>query len=420
MRCWYWGEVMAEWSALGANGNPQPRYAHIIGWGKAVPERVMTNEELEALVSTNDAWIRARTGIEQRRIANDKETTATLGFKAAQDALNVANIIPKELDLIICCTSTPENVFPASASLIQGWLGASKAGAFDLSAACSGFVYGVQMAAQAIVGGSADNVLVVGAETMSRVMDWQDRGTCILFGDGAGAIVLRTSERPGGVLSGVLRSDGTGGDLLGIPNIASMGVSNPDIFTQAHKPYKMHMKGSEVFKFATRVIGACVEESLQKASVALQDVALIIPHQANLRIIKAAARSLQIEESRFMCNLADYGNTSAASIPIAICDAVEKGRIQNGDHIVLVGFGGGLTWGAVTLRWGTLSQKPTIRLTKQRRELGYLLVRWRMRYRNWLSIWRSLWQRSRPKRGRVERLRSRIDMYQDNDTPPFA
>ena len=342
------------------NGSRSQRYAHIIGWGKAVPDRVMTNEELEALVSTNDAWIRARTGIEKRRIANERESTATLGLKAAQNALNVANIVPRELDLIICCTSTAENVFPASASLIQGWLGANMAGAFDLSAACSGFVYGVQMGAQAIASGDANNVLVIGSETMSRVLDWQDRGTCILFGDGAGAIVLRSSEQRGGVLSGVLRSDGTGGDLLGIPNIASIGVSNPDILTQDHKLYKMHMKGSEVFKFATRVIGECILESLSKASVSLNDVAMIIPHQANLRIIKAAARSLRVEESRFMCNVTEYGNTSAASIPLALCEAVEQGRIQPGDHVVLVGFGGGLSWGAVTLKWGSFVNRGPI------------------------------------------------------------
>jgi len=402
------------------NGSVPQRYAHIIGWGKALPQRVMTNEELEALVSTNDAWIRARTGIEKRRIANEQESTATLGLKAAQNALNVANIVPRQLDLIICCTSTAENVFPASASLIQGWLGATAAGAFDLSAACSGFVYGVQMGAQAIAAGDADHVLVIGSETMSRVLDWQDRGTCILFGDGAGAIVLRASEQRGGVLSGVLRSDGTGGDMLGIPNIASIGVSNPAILTQEHKLYKMHMKGSEVFKFATRVIGECIQESLAKASVSLQDVSMIIPHQANLRIIKAAARSLRVDESRFMCNLTEYGNTSAASIPLALCDAVEQGRIHSGDHVVLVGFGGGLSWGAVTLKWGSHTERAPIRLTKQRRELSYLMVRWRMRSRKLMSRLRSLVQRSRPHRGRVDRLRRRMDPYQDGDDPPFA
>ena len=407
--------------ANGANGGrPPPRYAHIIGWGMAVPERVMTNEELEALVSTDDAWIRARTGIEKRRIANERESTATLGLKAAQNALKVANIIPRELDLIICCTSTAENVFPASASLIQGWLGANSAGAFDLSAACSGFVYGVQMGAQAIASGSAENVLVIGSETMSRVLDWQDRATCILFGDGAGAIVLRGSEQRGGVLSGVLRSDGTGGDLLGIPNIASMGVSNPDILTQERKLYKMHMNGSEVFKFATRVIGDCIRESLSQASVSLREVSLIIPHQANLRIIKAAARNLRLDESRFMCNVAEYGNTSAASIPLALCEAVEQGRIANGDHIVLVGFGGGLSWGAITLKWGAPLQRTPIRLTRQRRELSYLVVRWRMRFRAFSARMRGFLQRSRPNRGRFERLRSRIDPYEDGDEAPFA
>lgn len=218
-------------------------YAHIVGWGMAVPETRMTNDDLSAIVETSDEWIVARTGIRERRIASERETTATLGLKAAQKALDVADILPEDLDLIICATSTPEHIFPSTASTIQGWLNASKAGAFDLSAACSGFVYAVQMAAQAIKTGSIQTALIIGAETMSRVMDWQDRGTCILFGDGAGAVVLKGSRAPGGVLSAVLRSDGAGGDLLAVPTVGSIDIEGLPTFGTDHKLLKMYMNG---------------------------------------------------------------------------------------------------------------------------------------------------------------------------------
>lgn len=360
-------------------------YAHIVGWGMAVPESVLTNAHLEAIIETNDEWIRTRTGIHERRIAGERESTASLGLKAAQRALDVADIHPADIDLIIVATSTPENIFPSTASLIQHWLGATKAGAFDLSAACSGFVYGVDMAAQAIKSGSLQVALVIGAETMTRVLDWTDRGTCILFGDGAGAVVLRASQIEGGVLSAVLRSDGGGSDLLGIPTVGSEDLRNPDFrAANGHKMHKMHMNGGEVFKFATRVIGESITQTLDKAGLTLNDVALIVPHQANARIIQSAARALKVNADLFVSNLERYGNTSAASIPIALCEAIEKGRVQSGQNIVFVGFGGGLTWAAMAVRW-TGARRPEpgagALINQQRRQISYLLARWQAQLR---------------------------------------
>ncbi len=376
----------------------------------AVPETVMTNDDLSAIVETTDDWIRQRTGIRERRIASDKETTATLGLKAAQRALEVADILPLELDMIIVATSTPENVFPSTASLIQSWLGANKAGAFDLSAACSGFVYAVDMAAQAIRSGRSQKALIIGAETMSRVLDWSDRGTCILFGDGAGAVVLEASPVEGGVLSAVLRSDGSGGDLLGIPTFGSTDMAEIETLPNGHKLGKMHMNGGEVFKFASRVIGESINQALDIAGLTIKDLALIVPHQANLRIIAAAARSLKVEESLFYVNLDRYGNTSAASIPIALVEAIQAGRVKENDHIAFVGFGGGLTWASMVVKWG--APKPDDRskmLNRQRREAIYAFAFWRQRLIRLSRQVNDLVNRIRPNRGRLQRLRRRID-----------
>ncbi len=392
--------------------SPTGIYAHVVGWGMAVPENVLKNEDLEAIVETNDEWIRARTGIVERHIASEQESTASLGLKAARKALQVANLLPGDIDLIIVATSTPENIFPSTASLIQNWLGASKAGAFDLSAACSGFVYGVDMAAQAIRSGSIQKAVVIGAETMSRVMDWQDRGTCILFGDGAGAIVLKASEEPGGVLSAVLRSDGSGGDLLGIPSVGSEDLDNPDFFTNGHRMYKMHMNGSEVFKFATRVIAESIEQALQKANLAVEDLSLIVPHQANARIIQAAARALKVEPDLFMSNLDRYGNTSAASIPIALCEAIQQGRIKPNEYVAFIGFGGGLTWASMIVQWRdqrVSERRSDVFLNQQRRELSYGLVRWRAKFRRLSRQIGSILDRFRPRRGRFIRLRDKAE-----------
>ena len=380
----------------------------------AVPEKVLTNDDLAAIVETSDEWIVARTGIKERRIASERETSATLGLKAAQNALEVADILPTELDLIICATSTPEFIFPSTGSLIQAWLGATHAGAFDLSAACSGFVYGVNMAAQAIRSGSVQTAVVIGTETMSRVMDWTDRGTCILFGDGAGAVVLKASEVEGGVLSAVLRSDGSGCDLLGIPTVGSIDTQSDSIpmLDMPHKMSKMHMAGGEVFKFAVRVIGESIEEALEMADVPIQDLKLIVPHQANTRILHAAARSLKVDESMFMVNIDRYGNTSAASIPIALCEAIEQGRIQPNDHIAFVGFGGGLAWASMVIKWGVPEQPERAgRFNRQRRQLGYTIADWRLRVLRTSRQVNETVRRVRPKRGKMDRLRRKVERH---------
>jgi 3-oxoacyl-[acyl-carrier-protein] synthase III len=324
-------------------------YAHITGWGMAVPSRVLTNADLEKIVDTDDEWIQSRTGIRQRHIANNDESTATLAKDAALNALRVANLNPSDLDLIIVSTSSPEHTFPATACLVQDKIGATHAGAFDLSAACSGFIFALNMATQAIRSGSIQNALVIGAETLSRFVNWQDRNTCILFGDGAGAFVLQAGDEPGGVLSSVMRSDGSGGDLLSVPAGGShMPASSETVLNHQHT---IHMSGREVYRFATRVIVQATHEVAADADVKIEDIQLVIPHQANLRIIEAAMRSLEIPMEKCFIDIERYGNTSTASIPIATCEAIQQGRLQYGDTAVFVGFGAGLTWGSALVKW---------------------------------------------------------------------
>src|SRR5512141_414612 len=336
-------------------------YAHITGWGMAVPVKVMTNDDLGKMVETNDAWIRERTGIRERHVARDDQFPSTLGVEASIKALKVANLHPRDLDLIICSSSSPEHIFPATACLIQDQLGATKAGAFDLLAACTGFIFATNMAAQAIRSGSIRNALVVGAETLSRFVDWKDRGTCILFGDGAGAFVLQASEKPGGVLSAVMHSDGSGGDLLTLPGGGSHFPADANTI-QDGKHY-IHMDGREVYRFATRAMGQASREVLEMAGLTTDDVRWIIPHQANYRIIEAAAKHLKIPLDRFVINVERYGNTSTASIPIATVEACQKNLLKNGDRIVFVGFGAGLTWGALAAQWtGPLPLERAVRV----------------------------------------------------------
>lgn len=390
---------------------PSPTYAHIVGWGMAVPENIMTNDDISAFVETSDEWIVARTGIKERRIATEKDSTATLAYKAAQHALEIADILPIDLDLIIVATSTPENIFPSTASLVQDWLNASHAGAFDLSAACSGFVYALNMAADSIRAGSIKHALVIGAETMSRILDWQDRSTCILFGDGAGAVVLQASEHQGGVLSSVLRSDGAGCDLLAIPSVGSIDADESRAGANGHKLFKMYMAGSEVFKFATRVVNESLEQAAKLAGMDVTDIDLVIPHQANLRILQSAARKLNIDIDKFMSNLDRYGNTSAASIPIALCEAIEQERIHDKDRIALVGFGGGLTWASMIIEWGIPkpSEQQGTLLNRQRRNALYYMARWRSRTRRWRRRFDRTLLSLRPQRGRVPRLIRKVD-----------
>lgn len=324
-------------------------YAHITGWGMAVPQRVLTNDEIAQTIDTNDEWIVSHTGIRERRIAGKDDTTASLAAEAALNAMAVANVKPSAIDLIIVSTSTPEHLFPATACLVQDRLGATRAGAFDLMAACSGFIFALNMATQAIRNGSFRTVLVIGSETLSRMINWQDRNTCILFGDGAGAFVVQASDDPGGVLSGVMRSDGSGGDLLSVP---AGGSACPTSIDTIHDGlHFIQMNGREVFRFATRVMAQATLEAVSQAKLSMKDISLVIPHQANLRIIQAAAKGLNIPIERCYVNLERYGNTSTASIPIATVEAIQQGLISPGDRIAFVGFGAGLTWGSAVVEW---------------------------------------------------------------------
>jgi 3-oxoacyl-[acyl-carrier-protein] synthase-3 len=342
----------------------------------SVPEKVLTNRDLAAMVETDNEWILSRTGISERRIAVDGQTSASLATEAALKALEVANLKPANLDLIIVSTSSPEYIFPATACLVQDQIGASKAGAFDLSAACTGFIFALNMATQAIRTGSIQNAVVIGTETLSRIVNWQDRGTCILFGDGAGAFVLQASDEPGGLISAVMRSDGSGGELLIIPGGGSRYPANEKTVRDGF--HYIQMKGREVFRFATRVMTQATEEALEKVQLKIDDVRLVIPHQANQRIIETAARNLGIPMERVMLNVNRYGNTSTASIPIATCEAINDGRLKPDDRVVFVGFGAGLTWGAAVVIWkGSFPSKLRMRPARYRllAKLRSLLLR---------------------------------------------
>ena len=370
------------------------RYAHIVGWGMSVPKRVMTNDDWARLVDTSDEWIVSRTGIRQRHFVGEYDSTMTLALEAGRQALDVAQLSPAQLDLIIVASVTPEYAFPATACLVQDRLGAVNAAAFDLSAGCSGFIYGLSMAADYIRAGSGRHALVIGAETLTRIMDWSDRNTCVLFGDGAGAVVVSGSEMPGGILSSVLGADGSGGDLLILPGGGSKNPTSHE--TVDKKLHYLRMNGREVFRFAARTMDKAARLACQKANIALEDIELLVPHQANDRIIQSAAKALNLPESKVYINLERYGNTSAASVPIALCEAIQKGRVRRNDHVVLVGFGAGLTWGAMVIQW-------SLPLPLAPRSWWRRLLRW-LYYR-----WAEARSRSTRLRRRVEDWRSRED-----------
>lgn len=330
------------------------RYAHVIGWGSYIPPKVLTNEDLAKKVDTSDGWIQERTGIQERHVVSPKESTAMLALYAAREAIETADINPADIELVIVATATPEYPFPATACLVQDALGAEHAGAFDLEAGCSGFVYALSSAAAMIRGGAYNTVLVVGAETLSRVVDWSDRATCVLFGDGAGAVVLRGSDEPGGVMASILGADGSGGELLMIPGGGSKHPADAESVTSGM--HYMKMNGREVYRFATKVMASAARQVVEKAGWELDDVNLFLPHQANLRIIDSAAKSLKIPRERVFVNVERFGNTSAASIPIALCEALDCGRIKAGDKLLMVGFGAGLTWASCALQW--TARKP--------------------------------------------------------------
>ncbi len=323
------------------------RYAHITGWGAYAPEQTVTNDDIAQVLPTTDEWIRERTGISCRRVAADHEHASTLGIRAARRALAVANLDPARVDLILVATSTPDYLVPCTACLIQDGLGARRAGASDLLAACSGFVYGIAMGTGLIRSGLLDNVLVIGTEVLSRVMDWTDRSTSILFGDGAGAVVLQASTEPGGVLGATMGADGSGAELLTI----RIGARLPFDAAQGPVNELLYMNGHEVFRFASRIMVQSTRDAVRSAGLGVDDLDLVIPHQANARILQLAAKQLGLPAERVYSNLDRYGNTSAASIPLAIVDAVNEGLVQPGDRIGMVAFGGGLTWAGCVVEW---------------------------------------------------------------------
>jgi 3-oxoacyl-[acyl-carrier-protein] synthase III len=326
------------------------RYVRIAGWGKYLPARIMPNAELAEMVDTSDEWIRARTGIGERRIAAPEETTCSLAVNAARAALERAQVAADDLELIIVATCTPDySNMPATASLVQHALGASHAGAFDLNAVCSGFLYGLATGSQFILTGVHKSVLVVGAEVFTRILDWQDRSTCVLFGDGAGAVVLRPTAEPGGLLSFVLGSDGSGACSLYVPAGGSRRPASAE--TVAERAHYVKMQGRDVFRFATRIVPESVVQALDVAGLTTDDIDLLIPHQANSRIIDSAARRLKLPDSAVFANVEHYGNTSAASIPVALCEAIDEGQVKAGATVVMSGFGAGLSWGTAIWKW---------------------------------------------------------------------
>lgn len=321
----------------------------IIGTGFYVPDKILTNFDLEKMVDTSDEWIMERTGIRERRIAEDDVPTSELAFRAAENALKNAGIGADEIDLIIVATLTSDTVIPSTACILQSKLGAKHAAAFDLSAACSGFVYGISVGAQFIKSGIYKKVLVVGAETLSKFVNWKDRNTCVLFGDGAGAAVLGAVDGGYGFLGIELGADGGGGDYLSIPASGSLHPASSETIEAGQ--HFIQMKGNGVFKFAIKIMSESVEKAIEKAGLRSEDIDCLVPHQANLRIIQAAAKRLHLSMEKVIVDIDKYGNTSAASIPIALAEAAGSGKIKKGDIVVLVGFGAGLTWASCAMKW---------------------------------------------------------------------
>ena len=321
----------------------------IIGIGSFVPEKILTNKDLEKIVDTNDEWISERTGIKVRHIVADGENTSDIAAKAAERALKDAGLTADDIDLIVVATATPDMLFPATACLVQNKLKAGKAAAYDLAAGCSGFMYAIVTASQFIKTGLYKHVLVIGAESLSRILDWTDRNTCVLFGDGAGAVVLGEVPEGYGILGSNLGADGSGGDLLCLP---AGGTSRPATEeTVRERLHFVHMAGNEVFKFAVKVMGEAALNALEHAKIDTSEVDWLIPHQANIRIIQSAAKRLKMPMEKVIVNVDRYGNTSSASIPIALEEAIHDGRIKSGQVIAMVGFGAGLTWASAVMRW---------------------------------------------------------------------
>ena len=325
------------------------RNAIITGTGMSVPSRILTNADLEQIVDTSDEWIQTRTGIRERRIALPNEAVSKFAEEAARNALEMAGVAPKDIDLIICATVTPDAPIPATACLLQHRLGCQRAAAFDMQAGCSGFIYAQSVAKQFIVSGRCRNVLVVGAELLSKFLDWSDRATCVIFADGAGAAVMSEGSLPRGILASALHSDGSMSDFISMEGGGSMHPASEE--TLAKGMHFIRMRGNETFKIAVRSLEDVSREVLLAAGLTPNDVSLFIPHQANQRIISAVGERLGIPPERCYVNIDRYGNTSAASIPIALDEAVRAGRVQRGDIILMAAFGAGLTWAASAVRW---------------------------------------------------------------------
>ena len=320
--------------------------AKMIGFGLYTPKNLVENERLQEFLETSDEWIRTRTGIERRYISLD-ENTSDLAVEASKKALSQARLSAEEIDLIIVATVTPDNFTPSTACIVQDKLGAKNAWAFDINAACTGFIYALKLGRSLIRSGEANNALIIGAETLSKALNWEDRGSCVLFGDGAGAIVLTRTEEDCGIKCVNVKSDGSKGDSLVIQGLP---LNSPFKDGREVSENYINMNGREIFKFATKVMEESIVEILEKENIKIEDIDAIIPHQANLRIIDYVVKRLGIPREKFITNLQNYGNTSGASIPIALCESIDEGNLKKGDNIIMVGFGGGLTWGAALIK----------------------------------------------------------------------
>ena len=329
--------------------NQVVRNAHVTGWGRYAPAQVLTNADLERIVDTSDEWIVSRTGIRERRVAAAHETTASMAAVAGLRAIRTAGIEPEDIDLILLATLTPDYWMPSTAALVKEAIGNTKAAAFDVMAACSGFVYAFATAQAYIASGQAKHVLVIGAELLTRFLDYTDRSTCILFGDGAGAVVLSASEEPGGALGVEMTTEPRGAYMIWLP--AGGAKAPPSAGTVARGEHYVRMEGKETYRFATKTLASTALESIAKSGLQPSDIDLFIPHQANIRIIEAVAKGLDLPMDKMFVNLDKYGNTSAASVPIALAEAVNEGHVKVGDNVVIVAFGAGFTSGAVTINW---------------------------------------------------------------------
>lgn len=325
------------------------RETQITGTGSYVPSRVLTNFDLEKMVDTSDEWISTRTGVRERHIASENEAASDLAYEASKKALKTANVKPEELDMILVATITPDMIFPATACILQDRLGAKKAAAFDLEAACSGFLYGISIGSQFIATGMYDTILVIAAETLSKIVDWQDRNTCVIFADGAGAAVLRPSNGESKIISTYLGADGGGADLVGVP---AGGSRFPASFeTVKNRQHYMKMKGNELFKRAVKIMVQAIEISLHQGNVSPEDIDFFIPHQANIRIINAVVKRIGLSMDKVYINLHQCGNMSAASIAVGLDQAIRENKIKRGDKVLFTSFGGGLTWASMVVKF---------------------------------------------------------------------